>query len=240
MGAIVVLARDGPEFGTIERLCPLLPAHANWPLVPVNIALVATLLIASGNLTAACAQAHTIGCVGFAPACGRAHRQLGVPHIYASHTDDLYFAQGYVAAQQRLFQIDLWRRRGWGAWPRLSVPISWSKTRLRGCSCFGVTCKPSGAATEKAHSACRALYGGCINAFIDQTPCRPQPPTLEFKLLGYRPEHWDASDVVRIRSHGLYPQPGLRGGARPHRLQGQPGRGRPAPAPLAPVADAVA
>src|SRR5882672_4755018 len=34
----------------------------------------------------------------------------GVPHIYAKNTEDLFFAQGFVAAQDRLFQIDLWRR----------------------------------------------------------------------------------------------------------------------------------
>src|SRR5919198_4863557 len=34
----------------------------------------------------------------------------GVPHIYAKNADDLFFAQGFVVAQDRLFQIDLWRR----------------------------------------------------------------------------------------------------------------------------------
>src|SRR5262245_54599396 len=34
----------------------------------------------------------------------------GVSHIYAKNADDLFFAQGYVAAQDRLFQLDLWRR----------------------------------------------------------------------------------------------------------------------------------
>jgi len=34
----------------------------------------------------------------------------GIPHIYAKNTDDLFFAQGFVVAQDRLFQIDLWRR----------------------------------------------------------------------------------------------------------------------------------
>ena len=34
----------------------------------------------------------------------------GVAHIYAQNADDLFFAQGWVAAQDRLFQIDLWRR----------------------------------------------------------------------------------------------------------------------------------
>src|SRR5262245_18731065 len=34
----------------------------------------------------------------------------GIPHIYARNQHDLFFAQGYVAAQDRLFQLDLWRR----------------------------------------------------------------------------------------------------------------------------------
>ena len=34
----------------------------------------------------------------------------GVPHISAQSADDLFFAQGYVMAQDRLWQMDLWRR----------------------------------------------------------------------------------------------------------------------------------
>ena len=34
----------------------------------------------------------------------------GVPHIYAKNQRDLFFAQGFVAAQDRLYQIDMWRR----------------------------------------------------------------------------------------------------------------------------------
>ncbi len=38
----------------------------------------------------------------------------GVAHIYAQTRDDLFFAQGFVAAQDRLWQLDLWRRVGEG------------------------------------------------------------------------------------------------------------------------------
>src|SRR5262245_44990212 len=34
----------------------------------------------------------------------------GIAHIYAKNSDDLFFAQGFVAAQDRLFQLDMWRR----------------------------------------------------------------------------------------------------------------------------------
>src|ERR1700737_201315 len=38
----------------------------------------------------------------------------GVPHLYASSEADLFYVQGFNAARDRLFQIDLWRRRGLG------------------------------------------------------------------------------------------------------------------------------
>jgi penicillin G amidase len=38
----------------------------------------------------------------------------GVPHIYAQNETDLFFAQGFVVAQDRLFQLDVWRRVGLG------------------------------------------------------------------------------------------------------------------------------
>src|SRR5262245_48658764 len=38
----------------------------------------------------------------------------GVPHIYAATERDAFFVQGFNAARDRLFQIDLWRRRGLG------------------------------------------------------------------------------------------------------------------------------
>ena len=45
----------------------------------------------------------------------------GIPHIYAKNADDLFFAQGFIPAQDRLFQIDLWRRSRRGGSPRFSA-----------------------------------------------------------------------------------------------------------------------
>ncbi len=39
---------------------------------------------------------------------------MGIPHIYAASTQDLYFAQGYVHAQERFWQMDAWRHIGSG------------------------------------------------------------------------------------------------------------------------------
>jgi len=40
--------------------------------------------------------------------------EMGIPHIYASTTHDLFFAQGYVHAQERFWQMDFWRHVGSG------------------------------------------------------------------------------------------------------------------------------
>ena len=38
----------------------------------------------------------------------------GIPHIFARNTEDLFFAQGYVVAQDRMWQLEMWRRNGEG------------------------------------------------------------------------------------------------------------------------------
>jgi penicillin amidase len=54
----------------------------------------------------------------------------GVPHIYARNAHDLFFAQGYVAAQDRLFQMEIWRRAGEGRLAEVLGPAYVNRDRL--------------------------------------------------------------------------------------------------------------
>src|ERR1700688_4523643 len=54
----------------------------------------------------------------------------GVPHIYASTVHDLFFAQGYITAKDRLFQLDLWRRVGTGKLSEVLGPSAIERDRL--------------------------------------------------------------------------------------------------------------
>src|SRR5580704_17779693 len=54
----------------------------------------------------------------------------GVPHIYAQSTHDLFFAQGYITAKDRLWQIDLWRRIGTGKLAEVLGPAAIDRDRL--------------------------------------------------------------------------------------------------------------
>src|SRR5690349_8846076 len=54
----------------------------------------------------------------------------GVPHIYASTVHDLFFAQGYITATDRFFQIDLWRRAGTGRLAEILGPAAIERDKL--------------------------------------------------------------------------------------------------------------
>ena len=57
----------------------------------------------------------------------------GVPHIYAQNIDDLFFAQGYVMAQDRLWQMEMWRRQREGRMAEILGPSAVARDRRRGC-----------------------------------------------------------------------------------------------------------
>lgn len=127
----------------------------------------------------------------------------GVPHIFAANEADAFFVQGFNAARDRLFQIDLWRRRGLGELAEVFGPayVEQDKaTRLflyRGdmnaeWKRYGPDAKP--VATR---------FAAGVNAYIDWLAAHPDQMPYEFRKAGYWPAKWSADDVVRIRSHGL-------------------------------------
>src|SRR4051812_40746997 len=54
----------------------------------------------------------------------------GGPHIYAQNADDFFFAQGYITAHDRLFQLDLWRRIGTGKLAEALGPTFLKRDRI--------------------------------------------------------------------------------------------------------------
>jgi len=111
----------------------------------------------------------------------------GVPHVYARNAHDLFFAQGFATAQDRLFQMDLNRRVGLG---RLSEVLGEAALETdRYLRTVGLH-RVAAAAVERMDPETRAAaeaYAAGVNAFIaghaDTLP-------LEFVILGYRPEPW--------------------------------------------------
>ncbi len=122
----------------------------------------------------------------------------GVPHIEAATEADLFVAQGYVTAQDRLWQMDASRRAANGDSGRDSGSGHRSRTTRRNACCRFAS-RPS-ASTRQSPAADRAIlddYTRGVNLYIAQCEkSNTLPP--EFRLLGYRPEPWTGVDSVSV------------------------------------------
>ncbi len=125
----------------------------------------------------------------------------GVPHIYAANTDDLFFAQGWITAKDRLFQIDLWRRTGSGKLAEVAGPSAVGRDRIARLLRYrGDWAKEWASYAPDARQIVVAFVNG-INAYIQSI--RGTRP-LEFRLAGYDPGLWTPEDVVsRIAGLGV-------------------------------------
>jgi len=126
----------------------------------------------------------------------------GISHIYARNEADLFFAQGYNVAHDRLFQLELWRRQATGTVAEilgrkeLKRDIGNRLFLFRGDLVQELNWyHPHGAAIIES-------FVNGINAYIAETGRRPELLTPEFKMLGIKPGNWTPS-VVISRFNGL-------------------------------------
>ena len=127
----------------------------------------------------------------------------GVPHIFAKSEADVFFVQGFNAARDRLFQIDLWRRRGLGQLSEVFGTAYLEQDRAARLFLYrGDMKKEWQAYGQHAEKLTKQFVAG-INAYILYLKQHPEQMPPEFKALQYQPSVWQAEDVVRIRSHGL-------------------------------------
>ena len=130
----------------------------------------------------------------------------GVPHIYAESLDDAFYAQGYFAAKDRLFQLDLWRRQGSGELAEILGPEALPRDRLarlvRYRGDWDAEWKSYGPDTKRIVTA----FVDGINAYIKSLAGR-RP--VEFEAAGYDPGLWKPEDVVS-RMAGLMMTRNLR------------------------------
>ncbi len=117
----------------------------------------------------------------------------GVPHIYASTVHDLFYAQGYITAQDRLFQIDLWRRAGTGRLAEILGPSAIERDRLARAVNYRGDWNAEWSAYGADTKAIVTAFTEGINAYIrglgDKRP-------REFEIAGYSPVLWSPEDCL--------------------------------------------
>jgi penicillin G amidase len=126
----------------------------------------------------------------------------GVPHIYARNVEDLFFAQGYVQAQDRLWQMEMYRRTYEGSLAEIMGPEYVPHDRLARLLKF------RGPWDEREYSIYhpegkRILqsFANGVNAFIEQN--RANLP-VEFKLTGIEPRRW-TPEIALLRTQTAMP-----------------------------------
>ncbi|MGD7048406.1 penicillin acylase family protein [Rossellomorea marisflavi] len=121
----------------------------------------------------------------------------GVPHLSASSDRDLYMAQGYIQAQDRLFQMDLSRRQASG---RLSEVVGEKAVdRDKFFRTLGLR-RAAEASLEGYSPEVKEILGWFadgVNAYIQDSKETKSLPA-EFTLLGYEPEKWTEVDSLTI------------------------------------------
>jgi penicillin amidase len=131
----------------------------------------------------------------------------GVPHIYAETQDDLFFAQGFVAAQDRLWQMEIWRRTGEGRLAEILGPEAVARDRFARLLRYRGDMNAEYASYAPDAKAILQAFVRGVNAFIEQS--RDRLP-VEFQLAGFRPEPWTPEVCLsRMAGFGMTINAGL-------------------------------
>ena len=123
----------------------------------------------------------------------------GVAHIYAQTVHDLFFTQGWVAAQDRLYQIEIWRRTGAGELAEVFGPEYVSRDRIARLVRYRGSMEEEWASYGPDSLRIAEAFTSGINAYIAQN--RDNLP-IEFDLLDFSPGTWEPQHVL-LRVAGL-------------------------------------
>ena len=121
----------------------------------------------------------------------------GVPHIRAHNLDDLFFAQGYVTAQDRLWQMDLSRRYAAGELSEVFGSMALAHDRQQRILGFRHLAENSVQYLSPSDKQHLESYARGVNAFISQQQQSKTLP-LEFRILRYRPRPWTVTDSLLV------------------------------------------
>lgn len=150
----------------------------------------------------------TIQIAGLSQPVAVTRDSLGMPTITATSLNDLFFAQGYVTAQERLWQMDMTRRFASGDLAVILGPDFVSVDREQRILGLGQVAERVGATMEPVQRAQFQAYADGVNAYIaEHTKTLP----LEFRFLTYAPHVWTVEDsllvglsMTEFLNHGYY------------------------------------
>ncbi len=171
--------------------------------VRIMVTLAAVAMSAAGtDVGAQTASRETLDTAGLIAPVEIVTDRWGISHIYADNEHDLFFAQGYAAARDRLFQFEIWRRRATGTVAEILGPRELQRdTGARLFRFRGDLATEMRHYHERGDTIVPAFVDG-VNAWIERTEREPGRLPIEFELLGITPGRW-TPEVVISRHQGL-------------------------------------
>ncbi len=119
--------------------------------------------------------------------------RMGVPHIYAGSADDLLFAQGYVQAQDRLWQMEFNRRIGSGTLSDVLGAAAIKQDRFLRTIGLARAARADLAAASNEDTRRLQAFAYGVNAFVDS---HLDNLPIEFTILGFKPGAWEPVDTL--------------------------------------------
>jgi penicillin amidase len=135
----------------------------------------------------------------------------GIPHIYAQNDGDLFFAQGYVMAQDRLWQLEMWRRWREGRLAEVFGPKAFDYDRRTRLMMFRGPW--DNAEWKSYHPDAERLFTAWADGLNAYVAANAERLPVEFRLTGIRPTPWTARTLTlrwaqlgldSVRGHGLH------------------------------------
>lgn len=163
--------------------------------------LIASLTVGS-TLGAQPAPATSLAVAGLTEPVEIRRDRWGINHIYAQNEADLFFAQGYAAARDRLFQFEMWRRQATGTVAEILGKRELARDRGTRLHMFRGDLDAELAHYHPRGKLIIESFVRGINAYIAETERTPSLLPLEFQMLGITPGRWTPA-VVISRHQGL-------------------------------------
>jgi len=122
--------------------------------------------------------------------------ERGIAYIEANNDEDLYFAQGFVTASDRLWQMDLGRRSARGELAEVLGTQAMEEDKRHRRFGFAQVAEAEVAQASPHDRKVLEAYAKGVNAYIDSLDRKSLPP--EFQILQYKPRPWTAADSLAI------------------------------------------
>ena len=163
---------------------------------PLVLALILGATVTASGGQSAQPAATTLQTSGLSQPVEIVRDRWGINHIYAQNEADLFFAQGYAAARDRLFQFEIWRRQATGTVAEILGRRELRRDQGARLHMFrGDLDDELNRYHPRGKSIIEAYVRG-VNAYVAETEKNASLLPIEFKMLGIKPGRWTPGVVI--------------------------------------------